>query len=117
MPKTTDQERLEKFKKVGVDPKTPGLWEEKWQNGDHDRFIMRHKVTGEERKIEYSEKDKQIIRNGDTLQPFQKDAFIKRYGNLPGEDQKEVDKYILRHSIKFSDMPAKTRNEVRKRYF
>ena len=120
MPKTTDPEKLEKFKKAGVAPNTPGLWKEKWNCGDS--VVMKHKITGEERPHHYTQEEKQIIKNGDTLQPWQdKDAYIRRYGTLPGEDQKDVDRYIMRNVIKFSDISrealAKQRGEAFKRKF
>ena len=98
MPKNIDLEKLEKFKKAGVDPRAMGLWETKWQGGD--KVLMKHKITGEERPHHYSEAEKEMIRRGDTLQPWQdKDRYAQIYQTIPGEDQREVDKFLLRRGL------------------
>jgi len=61
-----------------------------WQSGN--KFLVRDN----EGKIRKVKRDIAGIKKGWYLQPIgkEKDAFLKVYGYLPGEDEKEVKKYL-----------------------
>ena len=75
----------------------PGGWKTKWESGSHEKKIEVNRITGEVRNIRYTEKDRQEIKDGSTLQPIgnQRDAFLERWKHLPGIPVEETDKYLL----------------------
>ena len=64
-----------------------------WQGGN--KFLVRD-GNGVLRKVD---RDVEGIRRGDYLQPIgkDKDAYLKKYGSLPREDKKNIEKYLRRH--------------------
>jgi len=77
----------------------PNQWEIKWKSGD--KYILRNKKNGKERKVQLSGVDKQLIKNGWTLQPVgkNKDEFLKKYKYLPDVPKEETDKYLSKRGL------------------
>ena len=69
--------------------KKPGESKIVWQQGD--KFLIKD-AQGIIRKVV---RDREGIKRGDYLQPIgkEKDKFAKKYGWLPGEDEKLIKKF------------------------
>lgn len=90
----------------------PGQWKEKYRG--QGKKVMINTKTGEQRISDFGEKEKQMIRDGDLLQPIgkDKDKFIEKYQHLEGEDQKDIDKFLMRRGLLRKEKPP-----IHKKYY
>lgn len=73
----------------------PKRWKEVKRSNDK---VLMEREDGKTRVVQV---DKKGIKNGDYLQPVgkSKDAFVKKYGYLPGESKNAVEKYLKRRGL------------------
>ena len=73
---------------------TRHIWKE--QSSGHKGKIMACEVCGKSRKVRIDKEHKEAVKNGDLIQPNEKQKFIERFGHHPDESKENIEKYFMK---------------------